>query len=177
MTTRKNHQKNLTEDELAVRLSSNDAKESEAVLLTGYLGKSSREGCWRLFKAPDLREFDEADVVHCEKTRSDLFASVASLVWLKPTAELRHQRPSSSALAAEFLSGRIVDSRRGGSTFDGYYALNFATWTATATAAGVPTPSPGSAHFCTEGPLCVLAPETIGVCGSKCNVCGVSVPQ
>jgi len=169
----------LQEDELAVKLVSADPCGSDAVLLTGYMGKGLRNGRWRLYKAPELKEyveFGEEDVLHCEKTKSDLFPARASLVWLRADAKLVHQKAKSSTVAAEFLSGKLLEERRCRTEFDRFLIADLATWTVTATAAGIPTPTPGSGIMCTT-PLCVEVPASIGMCGSGCNVCGVSVPQ
>jgi hypothetical protein len=170
----------LQEDELALKLISRDSPGSDAVLLTGYMGKGLQDGRWRLYKAPDLTEyveFGEEDVIHCEKTKSDLFPARASLVWLRGDAKLIHQKARSSRLAAEFLSGRLVEEQRCKTGFDLFLIADLATWTVTATAAGIPTPTPGSGGVCTGPPLCALAPPSIGMCGSGCNVCGNSVPS
>lgn len=164
----------LEEDALVEKLVCPGEEGSDAIFLTGYLARGPRkEKRWRLYKAPELREyveFHEDDVVHCEKTKSDLIPATASLVWIKSDAVLERQRPTSKCIATEFLSGEIVDNQAQ-SSIPAVAIFTAATWTATFAAGTVPTATPGPVG----GPIFV--PPSIGVCGSRCNLCGVSVPQ
>jgi hypothetical protein len=104
----------LEEDAIVSRVVPEDREASDAVLLTGFLGRSRRNGWWRLYRAPDLSEyveFKEEDVVHTEKTSSDLLPAKGTLIWLKADAALKRQEAKSQSIAADFLSGEIVNTQ------------------------------------------------------------------
>jgi hypothetical protein len=104
----------LEEDAIVSRVVPEDREASDAVLLTGFLGRSRRSGWWRLYRAPDLSEyveFREEDVVHTEKTNSDLLPAKGTLIWLKADAAVNRQEAKSRSIAADFLSGDIVNTQ------------------------------------------------------------------
>jgi hypothetical protein len=84
------------------------------VVLTGLLGRSAKEGYWRLYFSSTLEryaEVKEEDVLHSEKIpqeRSPFAGIGATRVWIKRSAQIEYTRTESRRMQAEFLSGRLA---------------------------------------------------------------------
>jgi hypothetical protein len=101
----------LNEDELIKSLVPDPSQLPDVKARVGWLGKSTREGKWRLYLNAQLNsyiEFSETDVVHTVSLASDLNPIGGTLVYLQRQAELMHTRTTSSQTQAEWLSGDIT---------------------------------------------------------------------
>ena len=85
------------------------------VSLTGLLGRSAKEGYWRLYFSSTLEryaEFKEEDVLHSVKIPRLLdppFAGLqATTVWLRHDAEVEYTRTESHRVQAKVLQGRLA---------------------------------------------------------------------
>jgi hypothetical protein len=75
--------------------------------LSGFLGRGTEGGRWRLYETPALDsyyEFDEGDVVHSVKHEGELGGTT---VWLRSGAPIAHTVVSSTAAQQSFLQGPI----------------------------------------------------------------------
>src|SRR5829696_1386386 len=104
----------LSEDPIVGRLVPDPSQPPPPkVALEGLLGRSIREGYWRLYFSSDLEryaEFKEEDVLHSEKIPQEQlpFAGLqATKVWLRRDAEVEYTRAESRRVQAEFLQGNI----------------------------------------------------------------------
>jgi hypothetical protein len=160
----------LEEDAIVSRVVPEDREASEAVLLTGFLGRSRRDGWWRLYRAPDLSEyveFRQEDVVHTEKTSSDLLPAKGTLVWLKADAVLNRQDARSRSTAADFLSGDIVNTQvigAAGSLIGPSGGGTEITWTITITVTPALTRTRYTTPQNTKG-CCIVQPTAPELCG------------
>lgn len=109
----------LEPDELIKRLMPDASQVPDVRLLVGFLGKSTREGYWRLYLTLTLNEyveFDEDDVVFSHPLEDDENRLGGTLVWVRRDANLQHTRTVSREAQADFLQGAIsssVSRRRG----------------------------------------------------------------
>jgi hypothetical protein len=173
--------KGLQQDRLVEKLVPDPAAHEPAVQLTGWLGKSTRGGVWRLYLTPQLDEyvqFPETAVVHSEQLDVSQSAAGGTMVWLKAGTSLDHTQVVSKTVQADFLSGDITDSYMAGS------APSFATARAKQV---IPTTTRG--YQCSVNPhipACQVRTEACGYgtagiacgtgpfCGSGQFVCGYS---
>jgi hypothetical protein len=105
----------LSEDPIVGRLVPDPSQPSPPkVALEGLLGRSIREGYWRLYFSSGLEryaEFKEEDVLHSEKIPQEQlpFAGLqATKVWLRHDAEVEYTRTESHRVQAEFLQGGLA---------------------------------------------------------------------
>jgi hypothetical protein len=101
----------LRQDSLVDRLVPDPARHESFTVLTGFLGKSPRDGYWRLYLTPQLDEYLEfrsGDVKHTEQLPPDLAPLGGSRVWIQKDAPLEHTRVTSRQVQAEFLQGSIA---------------------------------------------------------------------
>jgi hypothetical protein len=95
-----------------------DPGNPEVRRLTGFLlGKSDREGYWRLYLTVDLNhylEFRKEDTLHAQQFRQG-----RTVVWLKPEARVTEKLTKSTTV--EFLRGNMMGDyiRRHGASFVG----------------------------------------------------------
>jgi hypothetical protein len=103
------------QDSFIERLVTDPSQVPELKPLTGYLGKSHRDGYVRLSLSPALNNYVEirvTDVTHSES----LSAIVAgpqlprSIVWINADAKLRHTRTMSREVQADFLTGDLANA-------------------------------------------------------------------
>jgi hypothetical protein len=123
----------LNEDELVRKVVPDPSRPAQpTAVLDGLLGRSAREGHWRLYLTSNLSEyaeFKEEDLVHTEKIPPDqppLVGVEATRVWLRQGAEVEYTRTESRRVQAEFLQGAefatgrirefpaVMGARRGG---------------------------------------------------------------
>jgi hypothetical protein len=105
----------LSEDPIVGRLVPDPSQPPPAmVALEGLLGRSIREGYWRLYFSSGLEryaEFKEEDVLHSEKIPQEQlpFAGLqATRVRLRHDAEVEYSRTESRRMQAEFLQGGLA---------------------------------------------------------------------
>jgi hypothetical protein len=118
MDKRTGRSSKLKPDELIEHLVPNASHIPDVRVLGGFLGKSTREGYWRLYLTPSLNEyveFAEDDVVHSHTFESDESPLGGTVIWLRREANLQHTRSASREAQADFLQGAIAASalRRG----------------------------------------------------------------
>jgi hypothetical protein len=109
---------NLKPDALIERLVPDASEIPDVRVLVGFLGKSTRQGHWRLYLTPTLSEyveFAQDDVVHSHAFGGDDSRLGGTVVWAKRSANLRHTRTGSREAQADFLQGALSASvsRRG----------------------------------------------------------------
>jgi hypothetical protein len=103
--------KKLEPDELVERLVPDASQVPDVRVLVGFLGRSTREGYWRLYLTPTLNEyveFAQGDVVHSHAFESDVGRLAGTVVWVKRAANLQHTRNVSREAQADFLQGAIT---------------------------------------------------------------------
>jgi hypothetical protein len=106
--TDRNPRSGLKQDPLVEKIV-DDPNHSQTRLVSGYVGKSTRSGYWRVYlnlEFSDYLEIAEADVLHVE-TLGDEDTSGAWL-WLRREASVEHVRSEPQKAQAEFLSGEIA---------------------------------------------------------------------
>jgi hypothetical protein len=80
----------------------------EVLVLTGWVGRSTRDGHVRLYLTPDLVEYvsiPTEDVLHTEKVPAERAGLAATRVWLRATAEIQHTQRMPGSAARHFLGG------------------------------------------------------------------------
>jgi hypothetical protein len=101
----------LTEDPLVAALVPNPGEgPANAVVLHGFVGKSTRAGHVRLYLDARLEayaEVSEGDILHHRRLAND----AGTFVWVSKSLELKVTRVSSATIQAEFLSGAIAAGR------------------------------------------------------------------
>jgi len=101
----------LKEDPLVAALVPDpSAGPPDTTVLHGYVGKSTRANCWRLYLDATLAsyaEVSEDDILHHRQIADD----GGTLVWVPKSLELKVTRVSSTTIQAEFLSGAIAAGR------------------------------------------------------------------
>jgi hypothetical protein len=103
----------LEPDELVQHLVQDASHVPDVRVLGGFLGKSNREGYWRLYLTPTLNEyveFAEDDVVHSHTFESDESQLGGTVIWVRREANLQHTRSASREAQADFLQGAIAAS-------------------------------------------------------------------
>jgi hypothetical protein len=84
------------------------------VSLLGLLGRSTKEGYWRLYFSTELNryaEFKEEDVLHSVKVPRALppfLGMEATRVWLRADAEIEYTRHESRRVQAKVLQGGLA---------------------------------------------------------------------
>jgi hypothetical protein len=101
----------LKEDALVELLAQDPSNVEPTVVLSGYLGRSTRPGHWRLYLDDSLTEFfdlHEAHILHSvQPSEGDPPATKTSL-WVKVGVEIDHHRVQSRRIQADFLEGEFV---------------------------------------------------------------------
>jgi hypothetical protein len=106
----------LEQDALIARLIPDASQVPDVQVLVGFLGKSTREGYWRLYLTIILNEyveFDEKDVVHRRAFECDESRLGGTMVWIRRGANLQHTQSVSREAQADFLQGGITASAFG----------------------------------------------------------------
>lgn len=104
-------QENPREENFVSRLVPNPSRPPDTILLTGYLGDSSEEGCTRLYFDPQLNNYVEIsneDILHTQEIPRDQSPFGGSYVWIRKEAELTHGKVGTERTRARFLEGPIV---------------------------------------------------------------------
>jgi hypothetical protein len=150
--------KSLSQDPLVERLISDPANPEPTVHLSGWLGKATQEGMWRLYLTPQLDEyvqFSESDVVHTQPLTPDQSPLGGSVVWLKAGTPLEHTHVAKTKMQADFLSGAVTS---------GYMAGAVPSFATSRQAKPIPTN--------TRGYQCSVNPH-IPACQLRTEVCPI----
>jgi len=102
---------NLKPDPLLERLLPDASQTPDVRVLVGLLGKSTRDGHWRLYLTLTLNEyveFAEDDVVHSHTFERDESQLGGTAIWLKREANTHHTKSVSREAQADFLHGAIT---------------------------------------------------------------------
>jgi hypothetical protein len=100
----------ITQDSLVERLVA-DPGNPETKLLSGYLGKSDRDGVWRIYLNLEFNEYleiAEGDILHVEKLGREGESQAGAWMWVTPGAAVEHVRPERRRAQGEFLAGDIT---------------------------------------------------------------------
>lgn len=100
----------LEPDQLVAELVRDPADVTGYVVVSGFLGRSTRPDHWRLYLTDALDDFLEipkADIV------ANRQVSGRTALWLRTGATVRRTRATSRRMQAEFLAGELVDEARG----------------------------------------------------------------
>ncbi len=84
----------------------------DATVLHGFVGKSTRANCWRLYLDVTLASYTEVsedDILHHRQIPDD--DGGGTLIWVPKSLNLKVTRVSSTTIQAEFLSGAIAAGR------------------------------------------------------------------
>jgi hypothetical protein len=101
----------LTEDELVSALVPDPSNLPDTTVMVGFLGRSSREGFWRLYLTADLGEFVDfaaADVLHTQVIESPADALGGRAVWIRRTATVHRSVTDPLGTQTEFLRGDVA---------------------------------------------------------------------
>src|SRR2546430_3755462 len=81
----------LKKDALVEKLVSDPAAPPDTIRLVGFLGKSSRDGYWRLYLTSQLNEYVEChedDIVHTQSLATEQNPLAGTMAWIKRDAKL-----------------------------------------------------------------------------------------
>ncbi len=121
--------KYLKEDLLVEKLRSDPSQNTDVRIVTGYLGKGTHDGSWRLYISPQLNEYleiSEEDIVHNQSLATEQSPLGGTVLWIKRSANLQYTRTISHQVQAEFLQGDMTASflSGGATSFDRFNAAN-----------------------------------------------------
>ena len=105
------HRGTLKEDNLIESLVPEPSALSAVRLLSGWLGKSPRNTCWRLYLTPTLDhylEFDEEQVVHTHRLTAPEIPLGGTMIWLEREARVSETRTTPRETQASFLQGDLI---------------------------------------------------------------------
>jgi hypothetical protein len=173
--------KELKENNLVQRLVPDPGKPKEAtVMVTGYLGKSSQQGYWRLYLSAGMNEYieiSEDDIVETQSLESKENPTGGTTVWLRNGAQTIYTFTGNFKAQADFLGGDITSSMlysaplHGISGYLGVNAVPTIVLGVTITLFNCNTYN----VLCTMKDICPLFSEHTNVCPSKL-LCTKTVP-
>lgn len=153
-----------------------DPSRPGARLVSGYVGKSDREGRWRIYLNLEFSEYLEVskeDVLHSERLAEETSAS-GTWVWVKEDARVEHVRTRPKQARAEFLRGDIASAFLGDAAGRGFgisSTIVFLPRTFTVTECAT-CPTGDGSHTCVPA-VCTLATSCLTTvptdpgCGKK----------
>jgi hypothetical protein len=100
----------LSEDPLVAELVPDPSIPADAVLLAGFLGRSTEAGVWRLYLTPDLStyvEVAEDDILH-HRSLEGVTPLGGTALWVRAGTQLKHLSTSRREVQAEFLTGPLA---------------------------------------------------------------------
>lgn len=112
-----NNNKELNQDDLIDHLVLDPSQTPNVAMLSGFLGKSNRNGFWRLYLTPELNnyvEFSEEDVMHSKPINTKESPLGGTFVWIKKDAEILHTHSMANKNQTEFLTGDVTNTFLGG---------------------------------------------------------------
>jgi hypothetical protein len=101
----------LSEDEIVQKLVPEPGEKLGLKVLVGLLGRSPREGYWRLYVTAYLNDYFEFlgdDVCHHRRLQPDQSPLGGTIVWVKATADIARISSTPAMAAQEFLQGEIA---------------------------------------------------------------------
>jgi hypothetical protein len=113
MEQRSDRRPKLEPDELINQLLPDASQFPDVRVLVGLLGRSTRQGYWRLYFTLTLDEyveFAETDVVHSHALNREESQLGGTVIWVRREANLQHIRTASREAQADFLQGAITNS-------------------------------------------------------------------
>jgi hypothetical protein len=113
MTTRKGQDSDssLEQDPVVEKLVPDPGEPPKLKVLIGLLGRSPREGYWRLYVTAylnDYFEFRGDEVVHHQRLEPNQSPLGGTVVWVRATAEILRTSSTPAVTAQEFLQGEIA---------------------------------------------------------------------
>ena len=101
----------LREDALPQQLVPDPSNPPDVVIYSGYLGKSTRDGYWRLYLNATMDnyiEVAETDISYSESLESRENPLGGTILWVKKDAKIIHTQTQNANAQASFLSGDIT---------------------------------------------------------------------
>jgi hypothetical protein len=145
----------------------------DVTLLSGYSGRSSRPGHWRLYLSVELTSYvdiPEADIVHSQPLDKDQSPLGGTLLWVRRGADLKTTSMASRESQADFLRGTIAGSITAGGLGFGLEATALPTTFSVTQCATCPTSNGGNTCVpatCTLATSCYTQVITDRGCGKK----------
>jgi hypothetical protein len=106
--------KPLVEESLIANLVPDPADVPDVKVHVGFLGKSSREGYWRLYMSPQMNDFIEVreeDIVHAKQFDAAHSPWGGTVTWIRADAKLTRTKTGARDIQTDFLRGGITRSR------------------------------------------------------------------
>jgi hypothetical protein len=156
------HTSQLEQDKLVELLAPDASQLPDLRALIGFLGRSTRQGYWRLYSTlvlDEYVEFSETDVVHAHVVNRNHGKLGGTVVWLRRHANLQQTRTISREAQADFLHGDIAAAFLGRSAVQRPAATagGIAPWFMAACLTGGDFDTLCAA--CTAVPTALVAPE------------------
>ena len=107
----------LRQDELVDDLIPDPSQHEPVTALSGFLGKSTQAGHWRLYLTPELDQYVEIpeDAILRTRPSSGSGSAIAgSIVWIRAGTPLVSKKISTTQTQAEFLQGGLLANVRPG---------------------------------------------------------------
>jgi len=104
-------QPELQPDDLVTDLVSDPSQVPDLIVLTGFLGESSRQEYWRLYLTADMSEyleFRKVDVRHYRRLTAQESSLGGTLIWLDRDVTVRRTSSAARQAQAEFLRGDLI---------------------------------------------------------------------
>jgi hypothetical protein len=101
----------LKQDPVVEKLVVDPENPPKLKVLIGLLGRSAREGYWRIYVTAylnDYFEFREDEICHHQRLESDQSPLGGTIVWVNAAAEISRTSAAPSGAAVEFLQGEIL---------------------------------------------------------------------
>jgi len=101
----------LEQDSVVEKLVPDPAEPAKLKVLIGLLGRSAREGYWRLYVTAYLDEYFEfhgREVCHHQRLEPNQSPLGGTIIWVRATAEILRTKSTPATTAQEFLQGEIA---------------------------------------------------------------------
>lgn len=109
----------MQQDELIDKLIPDPSQQQPLTVLSGFLGRSSQVGHWRIYLSLTLDEYveiPEEDIIHSQSLGPEQSALGGTMVWVRTGTPLQYTRTMSRQIQAEFLQGPITTGFSMGAT-------------------------------------------------------------
>jgi hypothetical protein len=103
--------KELKQDPLVEKLKADPSEDPNVKMFTGYLGRSTQVGYWRLYLTPQLNEYleiNEEDISHNQSLATEQSPLGGTMLWIRRGANVQYTRTVSRQVQAEFLQGDMT---------------------------------------------------------------------
>ena len=104
-------QRNLQQHALVDQLRPDPAQPVNAIAISGYPGRGSEPGTWRIYLTPALDDYlkvNEGDIVSIQQQDTPASGLSPSLVFVKADAKIEHVHITTAQAQASFLSGALT---------------------------------------------------------------------